>query len=124
MDTFNRKQSTIEKKNLSYQILSWEACDEEIENFDSENEGVADNRYHIYSFGVDENGESVCVRFDGYKPYFFACIPDKLQGSFDNFKKNEVERFIRNKLFRNRDDLESVSVVVRKKYKGFTNEKQ
>tara|TARA_B110000037_G_scaffold32258_1_gene38839 strand:- start:2855 stop:5908 length:3054 start_codon:yes stop_codon:yes gene_type:complete len=123
MDTFNRKQSTIEKKNLSYQILSWEACDEEVENFDSENEGAPDIRYHIYSFGVDENGESVCVRFDGYKPYFFACIPDKLQGSFDNFKKNEVERFIRNKLFRNRDDLESVSIVIRKKYKGFTNEK-
>lgn len=124
MDTFNRKQSTIEKKNLSYQILSWEACDEEVENFDSENEGAPDIRYHIYSFGVDENGESVCVRFDGYKPYFFALIPDKLQKTFDNFKKNEVERFIRNKLFRNRDDLESVSVVSRIKYKGFTNETQ
>ena len=124
MDTFNRKQSTIEKKNLSYQILSWEACDEEVENFDSENEGAPDIRYHIYSFGVDENGESVCVRFDGYKPYFFALIPDKLQDKFDNFKKNEVERFIRNKLFRNRDDLESVSVVSRIKYKGFTNETQ
>lgn len=124
MDTFNRKQSTIEKKNLSYQILSWEACDEEVENFDSENEGAPDIRYHIYSFGVDENGESVCLRFDGYKPYFFALIPDKLQDKFDNFKKNEVERFIRNKLFRNRDDLESVSVVSRIKYKGFTNETQ
>ena len=66
----------------------------------------------------------MCVRFEGYKPYFFALIPDKLQNSFDNFKKNEVERFIRNKLFRNRDDLESISVVSRKKYKGFTNEKK
>ena len=122
MDTFIRKQSTFEKKNLTYQILSWEACDEEVENFDSDNEGNPDIRYHIYSFGVDENGESVCVRFDGYKPYFFACIPDKLQAKFDNFKKNEVERFIRNKLFRNRDDLESVSIVSRIKYKGFTNE--
>ena len=122
MDTFIRKQSTSEKKNLSYQILSWEACDEEIENFDSDNEGAPDIRYNIYSFGVDENGESVCVRFDGYKPYFFAHIPDKLQSRFDNFKKNEVERFIRNKLFRNRDDLESVSIVSRIKYKGFTNE--
>ena len=122
--TFTRNQSKIDKTDLSFQILSWEACDEEIENFDSDNEGVPDVRYHIYSFGVDENGESVCVRFDGYKPYFFACIPDKLQDKFDNFKKNEVERFIRNKLFRNRDDLESVSVVTRKKYKGFTNEKK
>ena len=124
MDTFIRNQYNSEKKNLSFQILSWEACDEEVENFDSDNEGIPDIRYHIYSFGVDENGESVCVRFEGYKPYFFALIPDKLQKSFDNFKKNEVERFIRNKLFRNRDDLETVSVVSRKKYKGFTNEKE
>ncbi len=123
MDTFIRPQSNIEKKNLSFQILSWEACDEEVENYDSDNEGNPDIRYHIYTFGVDENGESVCVRFEGYKPYFFACIPDKLQDKFDNFKKNEVERHIRNKLFRNRDDLESVSIVTRKKYKGFTNEK-
>ena len=124
MDTFIRKQSTVEKEKLTFQILSWEACDEEVENFDSDNEGVPDIRYHIYSFGVDENGESVCVRFDGYKPYFFACIPDKLQDKFDNFKKNEFERFIRNKLFRNSDDLESVSIVSRIKYKGFTNETQ
>tara|TARA_Y100000992_G_C21274243_1_gene498942 strand:- start:470 stop:3517 length:3048 start_codon:yes stop_codon:yes gene_type:complete len=123
MDTFIRPQSNIEKKNLSFQILSWEACDEEVENYDSDNEGNPDIRYHIYTFGVDENGESVCVRFEGYKPYFFAYIPDKLQYKFDNFKKNEVERHIRNKLFRNRDDLESVSIVTRKKYKGFTNEK-
>lgn len=124
MDTFIRNQSNSEKRNLSFQILSWEACDEEVENLDSDNEGLPDIRYHIYSFGVDENGESVCVRFEGYKPYFFALIPDKLQKTFDNFKKNEVERFIRNKLFRNRDDLESVSIVLRKKYKGFTNETQ
>ncbi len=124
MNTFIRNQYISEEKNLSFQILSWEACDEEVENFDSENEGSPDIRYHIYSFGVNENGESVCVRFEGYKPYFFAYIPDKLQKTFDNFKKNEVERFIRNKLFRNREDLESVSIVQRKKYKGFTNEKQ
>ena len=124
MDAFDRSKSIPEQNEIEYQILSWEACDEEVENFDSDNEGVPDVRYHIYTFGVDSSGDSVCVRFDGYKPYFFACIPDKLQDKFDNFKKNEVERFIRNKLFRSSDDLESVSVVSRKKYKGFTNEKQ
>ncbi len=124
MDAFIRKQYTTEKKHLTYQVLSWEACDEEVENFDSDNEELPDIQYHIYSFGVNELGESVCVRFDGYKPYFFAYIPDCLQKSFTDFHRKEVERFIRNKLFKNRDDLESVSLVNRKKYKGFTNEKQ
>ena len=123
MEEFLRPQSLQDAKSLTFQILSWEAFDEEVENLDEENQGEPDNRYHIYTFGVNESGESVCVRFEGYKPYLFAFIPDKLQNSFDNFKKNEVERYIRNKLFRNKEDLESVSVVLRKKYKGFTNEK-
>jgi len=124
MNPFTRLQSKESKKNLSFQILSWEASDEEFENLDSNSEGVPDINYNIYSFGVDENGESVCVRFEGYKPYFFAYIPDNLQEKFTSFHKNEVERFVRNKLFMQKDDLESVTIVNRKKYKGFTNEKE
>lgn len=126
MSLFKRPQSTEEKSELIYQILSWEALDEEIENDNSDDEddpGLSDKRYHIYSFGVNEEGESVCVRFEGYKPYLFALVPEKYQDKFDNFGKNEVERFIRNKLFKSRDDLESVTIVHRKKYKGFTNNK-
>ena len=128
MDKFIRKQNTKEKDNLIFQILSWEAFDDEIipEDCDSSDteEPVQDIRYHIYAFGVDEAGDSVCVRFENYKPYFFAYIPDNLQNSFDDYKKKEVERFIRNKLFKSKEDLESVSIVKRKKYNGFTNEKE
>ena len=49
-------------------------------------------------------------------------VPQKYQATFDNYKCKELEKYIRNKLFRNRDDLESVSIVSRIKYKGFTNE--
>jgi DNA polymerase delta subunit 1 len=128
MDKFIRKQNTKEKDNLIFQILSWEAFDEEIEPEECDSSDIEepdkDIRYHIYAFGVNESGESVCVRFENYKPYFFACIPDNLQDSFDNYKLKEVERFIRNKLFKSKEDLESVSIVKRKKYKGFTNEKE
>jgi len=128
MDEFIRKQSTKEKENLTFQILSWDAFDDEIlpEDCDSSDaeESTQDIRYNIYAFGVDEAGDSVCVRFENYKPYFFAYIPDNLQDSFDDYKKKEVEKFIRNKLFKSKDDLESVSIVKRKKYKGFTNEKE
>ena len=123
MESFIRTQKLQEVNSIVFQILSWEAFDEEVENLNDENEGEPDNKYHIYTFGVNECGESVCVRFEGYKPYLFAYIPDKLQKSFDNFKKIEVEKYIRNKLFRNKGDLESVSIVLRKKYMGFTNEK-
>ena len=126
MEAFKRDQKTNEEKTLDFQILSWEACDEQIENETSdqeEYEPAPDLRYHIYAFGVNDSGESVCVRFENYKPYFFALIPDKYQERFGNYEKNEVERFIRNKLFKSKEDLESVSIVVRKKYKGFTNGK-
>ena len=126
MDEFTRNQKSKDLNEIEFQILSWEAFDEQIEHdtTDFEESQNEDNRYHIYAFGVNNSGESVCVRFENYKPYFFALIPDKYQVKFGDFEKNEVERFIRNKLFKSKDDLESVSIVKRKKYKGFTNGKE
>lgn len=123
MEPFIRNQINKSKDKLIFQILSWEASDEIIENYDSDNERE-DKHYHIYTFGVDTEGESVCVRFENYKPYLFALVPERFQHNFDEYKKKEVERFVRNRLFRNKEDLESVSIVKRKKYKGFTNEKE
>jgi len=120
MDTFIRKQGTTIEQNLVFQILSWEAFDEIDEYSDSED---PTSKYNIYTFGVDKNGESVCVRFEDYQPYLFALVPEHLQKTFDEYKKKELERYIRNKLYRNKDDLELVSIVERKKYKGFTNSK-
>ena len=123
MESFNRPQLNENKSSIIFQILSWDASDEILENYDSDNQ-EEDKRYHIYAFGVNTCGESVCIRFENYKPYFFALVPDKFQATFDEYKRKEVEKFVRNKLFRNREDLESVSIVKRKKYKGFTNEKE
>ncbi len=124
MDIFDRPPSKQVNKRMIFQILSWDASDEVLENYDSDNDGVENKVYNIYTFGVNEQGESVCVRFENYKPYFFALIPEKYQSTFGEYHKKELEKHIRNKLFRNREDLESVSIVTRKKYKGFTNGKQ
>ncbi len=127
---FKRPQITEEVKHgeLVYQILSWDAFDEDIEQDYSGDEepdpNVVDKRYHIYTFGVNELGESVCVRFENYRPYLFALVPENYQKSFTDFEKKVVEGFIRNKLFKSRDDLISVDLVERKKYKGFTNGKK
>ena len=120
MEAFIRPESTIELNEVTFQILSWEASDET----DDPDGEYPVTSYNIYAFGVNQISESVCVRFEGYKPYFFALIPDKYQDNFDTFKRKELEKYIRNKLFRNKEDLESISVVSRKKYKGFTNEKE
>jgi DNA polymerase delta subunit 1 len=121
MDNFIRKQHTTLEQELEFQILSWEAFDEQDEYSDEEDPIT---KYNIYTFGVNKNGESVCVRFEDYQPYLFALIPEHLQKTFDDYKKKELEKYIKNKLYRNRDDLELVSIVERKKYKGFTNCKQ
>jgi hypothetical protein len=121
MDNFIRKQHTTLETELEFQILSWEAFDEQDEYSDEEDPIT---KYNIYTFGVNKNGESVCVRFEDYQPYLFALIPEHLQKTFDEYKKKELEKYIKNKLYRNRDDLELVSIVERKKYKGFTNCKQ
>jgi DNA polymerase delta subunit 1 len=119
MDCFVRKQHTKIEKELSYQILSWEAFDEADESSEDEL-----SKYNIYTFGVNTDGESVCVRFEEYQPYLFALVPEHLQKTFDDYKKKELEKYIKNKLYRNRDDLELVSIVERKKYNGFTNGKK
>ena len=123
MDIFDRSKIISDKNKLIFQVLSWEAFDETFENDDSDDQ-TEKQEYNIYAFGVDLEGNSVCVRFENYKPYFFALVPDKYQNVFDNFKCKELEKYIRNKLFRNREDLVSVNIVKRKKYKGFTNDKE
>ena len=128
MDKFTRKQHINSEKELTYQILSWEAFDENENSYENENENENENdstsKYKIYTFGVDKKGESVCVRFEDYQPYLFALVPEHLQKTFDEYKKKELEKFIRNKLYKNKEDLEIVSIVERKKYKGFTNGKK
>ena len=119
MESFTRKQMSTSEDNLSFQILSWDAFDEE----DSNSE-IPDNRYQIYAFGVDKRGESVCVRFEEYQPYLFALVPDHLQDSFGDFHKKELEKYFKSKLFKNSEDLENVSIVQRKTYKGFTKSKK
>ena len=81
MEAFIRPESTTELPEVTFQILSWEASDE-TDDPDGEYPVTC---YNIYAFGVNQISESVCVRFEGYKPYFFALIPDKYQDNFDTF---------------------------------------
>ena len=93
MDTFIRNQYNDANpglslhSNLNYQILSWEAFDEPDEYSDEEDPQI---KYNIYTFGVNKNGESVCVRFEDYQPYLFALVPEHLQKTFDEYKKKEL----------------------------------
>ena len=62
MDEFIRNQRNEDLNEIEFQILSWEAFDEQIEHdtSDFEESQNEDVRYHIYAFGVNNSGESVC----------------------------------------------------------------
>jgi DNA polymerase elongation subunit (family B) len=67
--------------SITVQVTSWHACDEHNADFDDEDdeedveEGDGnDMLYTIYGFGVDSCGRSVCMRVDGYTPFFFIKV--------------------------------------------------
>ena len=105
------------------QVTSWHACDEVKEEEEEEGEGEEEDKdkdaaaaaqYTIYAFGVDPVGSSVCVRIDGYTPFFFVKI-----GSGDLCKR--FASFARDtKSFK--QHVDTATVLVKKDYWGFTDD--
>lgn len=118
MDKFIRRKLENYSDDLIFQVLSWEAFDYQ----DSDSDNESDPVYKIYMFGVTEKSESVSLCVNNFTPYYFALIPDNLQESWSDYHTKEVFNFLKKRLFRLRDSLLGVSVVKRKKLKGFTNE--
>ena len=117
MEQYYRKKVNIKSNDtIKFQIISWETLDEEI------NGDEVDLEYKIFAFGVTENNQSICVKIDEFKPYFFVKIPDHLQETWSDMKTEQVKFYIRNKLYKFKDGLVKVSVVERKDINGFTNE--
>jgi DNA polymerase elongation subunit (family B) len=76
------------------QVLNWHATDEVLEeDGDGDGDGDEDDeqedgrsmlgklRYVLRAFGVTAHGESVCLRIDGFTPYFFVKVPVDLARS-------------------------------------------
>ena len=119
METFTRNKVEL-KNDLKFQVLTWEAHD----YTDDDDEAGVESEYKIFMFGVTEKSESVCVQVNKFTPFYFALIPEDLQEKWSDFHTKEITSYIKKKLYKKSGSLLKVSVVKKKKYKGFTNEKE
>ena len=88
----NTTKFLSKKQKLNFQVISWEAFDEE--TFDEEGEF----EYKIYMFGVTDDNLSISVKIEGFTPYFFVKIPENLQENWSEYKTNEIFNFLKKKL--------------------------
>ena len=117
MEQYYRNKHKLRKnETLRFQIISWEKFDKEI------NDDELDLEYKMYAFGITDEDKSICVEINEFTPYFFAKIPDEQQERWNDFKTEEVKKYIKNKLYKFRDSLVKVSVVEKKDIDGFTND--
>ena len=113
---YREKLKSLKSEKVKFHIVSWEKFDKEI------NDDECDLEYKIYAFGVTETNKSICVQIDDFTPYFFAKIPEEEQYKWNDFKTEEVKKYLRNKLYKFKDSLLKVTVVERKDLEGFRNE--
>ena len=115
MESFIRNKVNF-KDDLKFQVLTWETYDH--------SESESESEYKIFMFGITPLSESVCVQVDSYTPFYFALIPEELQEKWSDFHTREITNYIKKKLYKRGESLLKVSVVKKKKYKGFTNDKE
>ena len=135
----------MSKKDLVFQILDWYSQDAELEDGEDDNSSNDSNEYKkrrnkykvkskylVTIFGRTETGKSVSVHLKDFPPFFYIKLPD-------NFQKGDIElleEWIRTgehdkngetklNMYKSiRHCLLRVSLVKRKKFRGFTNNKK
>ena len=115
---------TDSSNNFIFKITDWfdEDIDDDPEDSD---EYIINSNYTIHLFGNTPNNESVHLKINGYKPYFYISAPETWQPNHSNFllqkiRSDNMEIKISKQ---NKRDLESIELVTRKVVNGFTAEK-
>lgn len=131
------------EKGIKLQITDWNSFDllneDDLANFNEtqQNEKNVTRKYirrhscckdyTIQIFGCTEDGKSVGISINDFQPYFFVKLSRKDLEKYPNFKKNLVNKF--KEIVKtsdgsfHADDLVKFQIVKRKKFFGFTNEK-
>ena len=128
------------KKNIQIQCIDWivdnqrfnREYDSEYENSDEEgyNSGGEEKQlleYNIKLFGINEQGQSICVNVEKFTPYFFLEIPENIEWkkSHTNYFKSYITKQINDSTHSYMvNDLLSVGVVKRQKMYNFSNFKK
>lgn len=107
------------EKEINFQALAWNPIDE-AKIIDEDNE---EKVYNIHIFGVTDKGESISVLIENFTPYYYVKVPEELQGKWTKYMSGQLEFYLKQKLYRNKDGLLKINLVNKKDINGFTNEK-
>jgi DNA polymerase elongation subunit (family B) len=114
----NPKPFKKNNRHLKLQIVDWNCYNESPEEEEGEEKYKDNAKYIIQIFGVDEEGQSISIKINGFKPRFFVNIPkhwDQMQiDTFVNHLKDNVKK-------RYKDSIHDVKMLRRHKFRGFTN---
>ena len=118
------------KKDLEIQILDWNSTntfndlnDSSSEGSDSEEDDINSNKsdYLIRAYGNKIDGTSVTINISGFPPHFYVNIPS----SWNDIKvKLFISNLKRKVSYYYKNDILNFDIVKRKKFWGFTNNKQ
>jgi DNA polymerase elongation subunit (family B) len=132
------KDFNSKKNDILCQIIDWKDYDIYSNNKDTEKEDIDDDiddnsddssdkkKYKkkgvksliIRGYGVTENGNSICIHIEGFKPYFYFKIPQDWNIKNLNDLKYSVINLVDNY---QKDGLLSVEIIKMKEFYGFTN---
>lgn len=95
------KQLNETTDDVYVQMTDW--WDGDITEFmneeDEENKYEDNKQYTVFGFGVNENGESVSIKFVGYRPYFYIKVPDEWLTNDIKFKVDRLIDDIKQKVY-------------------------
>ena len=104
------------QKPIEFQIISWDAIDEN--NDDDSDEYEYSSRYTIHLCCRTLNDKTVYAKITEFKPFFYVEIPDKWNTAQIQIFFNEI-KFKMSKKYRN--SLERYEIVKRHKFTEFTD---
>jgi DNA polymerase elongation subunit (family B) len=124
-ENFNYKTN-----DLIFQIIDWKSCDiiktddeneEEVSSDEEENKNKnkkGTKSLVIRGYGVTEDGNSICIHVDGFKPYFYFKVPEE----WDDRKFREFKIAVENLVEINQKyGIFDAKMQYKKEFYGFTN---
>lgn len=103
----NPLETPLDTNNIECQITNMYGDNEE-------------DYYKIIIFGVTETGLSVGITIKDFCPFFYVCIPDSLQDSWNDASTKALKNYIKHRIYY-KDSFVSCSTVQMKKLYPFTN---
>jgi DNA polymerase delta subunit 1 len=117
-------------ESLEIQIIDWVSNDEKVLLDDDDSDDEEENykkkykkEFVIRGYGLNQNGNSISIKVNGFKPYFYIKLPEQ-NWSLDKYKQflryiqSNVEDYAKDYILLNECEIEE-----KKEFYGFTNNK-